>query len=391
MTGEENNFLADQNIYPCHFFNQLKTLNYSGSIRPNARPNTLKYGPGGLFKAENIHESIPRSLAEVLTTTGNFSLSASTWSTYSTALTQLQACSSDLNITLALPISENETLTFVAWLVKKNLQASTIESYLSGLRLAQISLGLGNQQIRTPLVNQIISGRKNQTDSTQNSNHNLERLPVTPKMLLLIKKDLKTANMPKQEKLAIWATCTLLFYGAFRGGEILSKHEHTFDPLVTLTGEDVELQSILVKGVRSQILQVRLKTEKKANRSSVIDIFPNNNDSCPVAAWKKWASQALLQQDLPAFRKADGSNLTCKNMNAYLKAFNRKYINIPGKSISVHSFRAGLPTMLGKMGYSDSDIQATGRWSSRAFEIYCKLPRSKRLEMAKKISSIEFD
>ena len=254
------------------------------------------------------------------------------------------------------------------------------------------TLLIGNQQIRTPLVNQIISGRKNQSIAVQNDNSRPERLPVTPKMLLMIKKDLKTAPMPRQEKLAIWAASTMMFYGAFRGGEILAKSEATFDPLVTLMGKDVELQSILVNGSWSQLLQVQLKTEK-ANRSngpSVIDIFPNNSDSCPVAAWKKWASQTMLQQDLPAFRKADGSNLTRENLNAYLKTFNQKYLNITGKSISAHSFRAGLPTILGKMGYSDSEIQATGRWSSRAFELYCKLPRSKRMEMSKKISSMQF-
>ena len=188
----------------------------------------MKYGPKGLFKTENIHNSIPRNLAEVLTTTANFSLAASTWSTYSTSLAQLEACSLDLNTSLTLPISENETLTFVAWLINRNLQASTIESYLAGIRQAQISLGLGNQQIRTPLVNQVISGRKNQINAAPNDNSRLERLPVTPKMLLMIKKDLKTAHMPKQEKLAIWAASTMMFYGAFRGGEILAKKGNNF-------------------------------------------------------------------------------------------------------------------------------------------------------------------
>ena len=31
--------------------------------------------------------------------------------------------------------------------------------------------------------------------------------------------------------------------------------------------------------------------------------------------------------------------------------------------ISSHSFRIGITTMLGKLGFSDNDIMAIGRWS----------------------------
>jgi hypothetical protein len=41
--------------------------------------------------------------------------------------------------------------------------------------------------------------------------------------------------------------------------------------------------------------------------------------------------------------------------------------------------------MLGTLGYDDEDIQEVGRWSSRAFEEYLMLPRTKRMAVAKKI------
>ena len=55
------------------------------------------------------------------------------------------------------------------------------------------------------------------------------------------------------------------------------------------------------------------------------------------------------------------------------------------RKVTSHSFRAGLASLMGKLGYSDDDIMAVGRWSSRSFEAYMKLPRTKRLMMAKKI------
>ena len=46
-----------------------------------------------------------------------------------------------------------------------------------------------------------------------------------------------------------------------------------------------------------------------------------------------------------------------------------------------------MATLLGQIGFSDEEIQAMGRWSSRAFESYMKMPRTKRATMAKKMSS----
>ena len=42
--------------------------------------------------------------------------------------------------------------------------------------------------------------------------------------------------------------------------------------------------------------------------------------------------------------------------------------------------------MMAAIGYSDDDIKAVGRWSSRAFMEYIKLPRTQRAEIARKIN-----
>ena len=41
--------------------------------------------------------------------------------------------------------------------------------------------------------------------------------------------------------------------------------------------------------------------------------------------------------------------------------------------------------MLANLGYSVKEVKAVGRWSSRAVELYMKLPRTKRMSVAKKI------
>ena len=88
----------------------------------------------------------------------------------------------------------------------------------------------------------------------------------------------------------------------------------------------------------------------------------------------------------PAFLKPNGSPLTGREFNDILKKLLSPYIDYNKSKISTHSFRGGMASLLGQIGFSDEEIQAMGRWSSRAFESYLKLPRTKRAAMAKKVA-----
>lgn len=65
-----------------------------------------------------------------------------------------------------------------------------------------------------------------------------------------------------------------------------------------------------------------------------------------------------------------------------------KHFDYKTGSITSHSFRSGVTTTLGQAGFSDGDLKQVGRWSSRAFESYLKLPRTKRREMATAIGNL---
>ena len=53
---------------------------------------------------------------------------------------------------------------------------------------------------------------------------------------------------------------------------------------------------------------------------------------------------------------------------------------------SSFSFRAGVPTVLARHGFSKETIQAQGRWSSSAFELYCKQGRGTRLKIQQEVA-----
>ena len=114
-----------------------------------------------------------------------------------------------------------------------------------------------------------------------------------------------------------------------------------------------------------------------------------NGQICPVKAYKNWKKTTTLESDCkPAFRLETGKPLTSTKFNKYLKMLLNDHIDYQRGKITSHSFRAGIATLLGTLGYTDEEIKAVGRWSSRAFEDYLKLPRTKRLAMAKNIGNL---
>ena len=363
---------------------------YSGA-EPKEDPDLYKYGPKGFFGDGSLSRDVPAHLNKLITETANHALARNTWSTYNTSMNMLSRCNQELGTTLGLPMSETDTTIFVGWLLDKGLSSATISSYLSGLRQKQISLGLGGDSLRSPLINQVITGRKNQENVGKITGQASDRIPVTPKVLLLIKKDLKLSTLGKQEKLLIWSACTLMFFGAFRGGELLAKKERTFDPVTVLLTEDIQLKTLMVNQQRVQLLQVKLKCEKtnRSGAATIVDVYASQSATCPVAAWKKLQSFQPSVPKLPAFMTDQNTAFTCNRFNRYLADFNKKYFNQPGKSLSAHCFRAGMATMLAKIGFTDSEIMCSGRWSSKAFQEYIKLPRTRRLEMAKTIARLD--
>jgi len=133
-------------------------------------------------------------------------------------------------------------------------------------------------------------------------------------------------------------------------------------------------------------LQLKLKSpkENKDNRAVIIDVFQSDTQICPIRAFRKWEQATSdSQANQPAFLWADGKLVTMNVMNKLIKDLLDEYI--PGHRISVHSFRTGTASMMAQLGCSDKDIQAVGRWSSRAFENYIKLPRSKRIQTLRRL------
>jgi hypothetical protein len=332
---------------------------------------------------------LPTEMKERLVEISNYGLAKATWSNYKTAETMLLRCQAATGRNLELPLDAEKVLVFVDWLIQvRKVKYRTIENYLAGLRQLHIVLGMETPNLRNGLVNLVLTGRRNmEVREKKVGAAGSRRLPVTLNVMKLIKAAVKEADWGKGKKLLHWAVCCLAFNGSFRISEILATETGRFDPASTLLEEDLALAG--QEG--EQVIQVRVKWAKqdRAGEGFTVEVFETRTDTCPVKALKKWwSSGPPRDKGMPAFRKDDGMSFTGKDFNRELRELLGGHINYQEGGITSHSFRGGVPSIMGSLGYTDEEIKKVGNWSSRAFEHYTKLPRTNRRQMALNIKNL---
>ena len=335
-----------------------------------------------MFAVGKLNPHMKKTLATWI----NNSKANSTWSTYRTAERLVLLCQKQEKIKFDWPMQTDDTLVFIYWLIeKRGVKVSSVNSYLAGVRQLHINKGMDPPKIRTELVKQTLKGRLN--IERQTSTMDKTRLPMTMALMDLLKERTRLWDSDPETKRLLWALSTLMFFGAFRISELVSTHEATFDPDKTLLGEDIKLVNTSSGGVL--IVTVKCPKECKDGKPTVVDVFESGGNLCPVTAFRKWSNIRKPEVGLPLFRDGRGTPMTAKKFNNYLRTLLGDQAEERGGTITSHSFRAGITTIMGTMGFDDEEIKVVGRWSSRAFTIYMKGPRTQRAKIAKKMTEWE--
>ena len=315
----------------------------------------------------------------------SFGLAKETWSSYRTAERMLLRCCREKNQKLELPLREETILVFIHWLAfNRNVKATTINTYLSGIRQLHVEKGASTDGLRTEKVNMVLKGLLNKNNVEKRRGRVGSRLPITKDILELLKQRISESDFCGRDQRMVWTVCTVLFHGAFRIHELLCRRKEVFDPDFTLLDGDIRS----VEGVEGRSLQVAVKAPKedKAGKVIIVDVYQTDSSICPVKAFVKWDKFRLREAGQPLFRFNSGEPLTGRRFNEIVRERLKGFVGDVHKLFSSHSFRAGAASMMATLGYSDEDIKAVGRWNSRAFLEYVKLPRTRRIEVAKKWS-----
>lgn len=258
-------------------------------------------------------------------------------------------------------------MAFVASLHRESLSASTVKSYLSAVRYAQIALGLGDPGMGgMAQLEYVVKGMKRLSPSQSQR----KRLPITPPVLGRMKQ--AWASLPDQRDTAmLWAAATLCFFGFLRSGEIVVPSDSSFCQDRHLSFEDIRVDS----HAAPQFLEVRIKESKTDpfRKGVTIVIGRTGGELCPVAAVLGYMA-ARGPAAGPLFHFSDGRALTRARFVAAVRvALTRA--GVDAKGYSGHSFRIGAATTAAQRGMQDSLIKTLGRWESSAYTIYIRTPR----------------
>ena len=353
-------------------------------FRPEARGGDTKYGSrnnkGMMLEREKLEDGEWEQMGDLY----SLGLAKGTWSSYNTAERMLRCCFEERGIPLVLPLSEENVLTFIHWLTfTRELAGSTIETYLSGVRQMHVARGIEERFTRSERIKVILKGIKHRDITGKRQAGKESRKPITPEILSVLKERIADTDFLGRDQRMIWSVCSVLFHGAFRVHELLCKKSGSFDPDFTLLGRDIELAVEDGGGV----LRIRIKApkEERVGKSVIVDVYETGTLLCPVRAFKKWQKYGVREPDMPVFRFKTGTPLTGKRLNEIIRACLKGHVEGCEALFSSHSFRAGAASLMASLGYSDEDIKAMGRWSSRAFLEYVKLPRSNRAEVARRM------
>ena len=358
-------------------------------FRANPVKGTTKYGAGNQstmrLHGPILREEEWRQLEDLY----SYGLAKGTWASYKTAERLLATCFKEKDMKLELPLEVNQVLIYIHWLAfKRGVTAATINNYLSGVRQLHIAKGIDNVDLRTPRIVTLLEGLKNKEMAEKREQGKEKRKPITIEILKMLKNKLAEAPLCGTDQRMMWTASTVMFHGAFRVHEILSKEVKKFDPAFTLLSQDVLLQKGTERAadgsVRSEIrFRIKAPKENKAGTSIIVDVYETKTDICPVRAFKKWDQFRSGEEGQPLFRFKDGTPLTGRRFNQILRDSLRGLVPDVDTLFSSHSFRAGAASMMAALGYSDKDIKVIGRWNSRSFEEYIKVPRTKRIAVAK--------
>jgi len=382
----DNPFL-DEAVHPFGKDNQTTTSPEPG---PSSQPKKRKSSKGTHTPAHNSSKekfnknNIPKNIEtifkkqlkmqktlkekkklrmECLKLIGN-SLAKSTWNRYNCAFNLWQKfCKSEKSN--AEKITENKKILFICWCSKNTkLQTSTISMYLSAIThcLSLLKGGVG----KSSLQNWVTKGLQN-INSKKKIKPKRETSPVTVCLLKKLGRYLNTKKGKRVTRLSAWAAALVAFWGCFRLGEILCKNQMDFDKFTDLTWKDVKLAR---KSVR-----IRIKSGKTSGSKPIfvcLGALPRKS-LCPRRALNKLkrlqGEKGLYCQNLPVFRKGDGENFRPADMIQLLKK-----VMGPGQSLTGKSFRAGIPSALGKNkgDFLTGELKNFGRWKSAAFKTYIK-------------------
>ena len=231
-------------------------------------------------------------------------------------------------------------------------------SYLAGIRLTHLELGLSDPTSDECLRLVVRGIRRFQGDSTR------PRLPITIDLLHTLKQQLRISNFSLVEQRLLWAAFTMAFYAFLRVSEFTSS-----------TNNSVVFQwSDILWTPHTLTITLRQSKIDPFRKCHTLSIWATNTSTCPVKAFQQYGNLVPSDQKTgPLFAAGQFSLLTPSHVTTTLRHL-LKQAGYNSQLNSSHSFRIGAATTSAAAGLSPWLINTLGRWSSDAYMTYICCP-----------------
>jgi hypothetical protein len=316
----------------------------------------------------------------------NSAVARSTWAKYNSGFNAFCDFEVSTGRRYSWPLSQEVWRSFIVWChYHRRLSHNSIRTYLSALKFVHTLRGFSCTHLEDDKLSKLLLNGAEHLDSRFIHNPNTRRVMTLP-LLITLGRRIAATSWPALDKQVIWAAATTGFFGTVRMGEILASAEKSFSPASDLLWKDVRCSS-------SSSLLIHLKNPKSGiPGGEKVDLFEfPGYDCCPVQALKNLRAKQLevgnSDESLPVFRFSSGKNLTCAIMNRTLADLLPDFCSPGQDSITCHSFRAGIPSILAMFPdlMTSDQIKGWGRWQSDCYMLYTRLSLLEKEQIFEKI------
>ena len=363
--------------------------------------NSHKFGGKNSFFGNNVspsfanvpNSSINKDIANNLTKSLGMGLADGTWSKYKTSYNHMLRVQEDTGVSMSLPLNDDQLLWYISYLdSQRHVDSKTIDSYVSGLRMLHLSMGIHIPTLKSPIVKLALKGTKRRQLLENEMKLKPRRRAISLPILEFLSHQIAADRLLSAFDKQLYHTlCLTAFHGSFRMGELVSRQAKSYDSSHTLLCSDVSKYVVTFPdGSLVNTFKMRIKSPKveKIGVGDLVEIF--EIDSCfdPVAALSRYISMKDAmdwgEDSSPFFRRENGMCESREHFNKLLKRLLAPLLS-ENESLSCHSFRSGVASHMDALGFSSEEIKGQGRWSSSAWESYSKLSVLKRRNIASKL------
>ena len=197
---------------------------------------------------------------------------------------------------------------------------------------------------------------------------------VTVEMMMVLKEYVIMSENNDYDKALLWFILCALLFGAFRGAELIATGVDKVTQGKTMFWNQISKEEVEMEGQRIKLLKISLVGAKEVagNDEKVVELFETKTDICPVAALEEIIKVRQPRGSSPVAEWSSGKLMTTSYINKILKIALVDMTDWEKEPITIHCFRAALPSIMQEIGEKGEDIQMVGRWSSGAYKVYTR-------------------